>query len=68
MLAQAADYLTEDGLIVIEVGNSEWAMKQNFNTVDFHWLTFQKGGSGIFALTAAQCRKYRDLFVQSVPA
>lgn len=65
MLAQAADYLTEDGLIVIEVGNSEWAMKQNFNTIDFHWLTFQKGGSGIFALTAQQCREYRDLFVQS---
>ena len=68
MLAQAADYLTEDGLIVIEVGNSEWAMKQNFNTIDFHWLTFQKGGSGIFALTAAQCRQYRDLFVQSLEA
>ena len=28
MLAQAPDYLTEDGLIVIEVGNSEWAMRQ----------------------------------------
>jgi ribosomal protein L3 glutamine methyltransferase len=36
MLAQAADYLTEDGLIVIEVGNSEWAMRQNFNTVPCH--------------------------------
>ena len=68
MLAQAADYLTEDGLIVIEVGNSEWAMKQNFNTVDFHWLSFQNGGSGIFALTAEQCRKYRDLFEKSVQA
>ena len=68
MLAQATDYLTEDGLIVIEVGNSEWAMRQNFNTVDFYWLQFQKGGSGIFALTAAQCREYRDLFIQSVQA
>ena len=66
MLAQAADYLTEDGLIVIEVGNSEWAMRQNFNAVDFYWLQFQKGGSGIFALTAEQCRKYRELFIQSV--
>ncbi|WP_273779196.1 50S ribosomal protein L3 N(5)-glutamine methyltransferase [Acinetobacter sp. GSS19] len=66
MLAQAADYLTEDGLIVIEVGNSEWAMKQNFNTVDFHWLKFQKGGSGIFALTAEQCRRYQQLFQESV--
>ena len=68
MLAQAADYLTEDGLIVIEVGNSEWAMKQNFNTIDFHWLKYQNGGSGIFALTAAQCRQYRDLFIQSIQA
>ena len=68
MLAQAADYLTEDGLIVIEVGNSEWAMRQNFNTVDFHWLKFQKGGSGIFALTAAQCREYQKLFQDSVNA
>nr|WP_174505819.1 50S ribosomal protein L3 N(5)-glutamine methyltransferase [Acinetobacter sp. Marseille-Q1620] len=68
MLAQAADYLTEDGLIVIEVGNSEWAMRQNFNTIDFYWLQFQKGGSGIFALTAEQCRKYRDLFIQSINA
>lgn len=68
MLAQAADYLTEDGLIVIEVGNSEWAMRQNFNTVDLHWLQFEKGGSGIFALTAEQCRKYRDVFIQSLTA
>lgn len=68
MLAQAADYLTEDGLIVIEVGNSEWAMRQNFNTVDFYWLQFQKGGTGIFALTAAQCRQFRELFTQSIQA
>lgn len=66
MLAQAADYLTEDGLIVIEVGNSEWAMRQNFNTVDFHWLKFQKGGSGIFALTARQCREYKQVFLDSI--
>ena len=66
MLAQAADYLTEDGLIVIEVGNSEWAMKQTFNKIDFHWLQFQKGGSGIFALTAAQCREYQAIFQQSI--
>jgi ribosomal protein L3 glutamine methyltransferase len=66
MLARAADYLTENGLIVIEVGNSEWAMRQNFNTVDFHWLTFQKGGTGIFALTAEQCRRYQSLFQQSI--
>lgn len=66
MLAVASDYLTEHGLLVIEVGNSEWALRQNFNTVDFHWLQFQKGGSGIFALTAQQCREYKAIFEQAL--
>ncbi|MFB2538359.1 MULTISPECIES: 50S ribosomal protein L3 N(5)-glutamine methyltransferase [unclassified Acinetobacter] len=66
MLAVAADYLTENGLLVIEVGNSEWAMRQNFNKIDFHWLQFQNGGSGIFALTAQQCREYQAIFQQSI--
>lgn len=66
MLAVAADYLSADGLIVIEVGNSEWALQQNFNKIDFHWLKFQKGGSGIFALTAQQCREYQAIFQQSI--
>jgi ribosomal protein L3 glutamine methyltransferase len=66
MLAVAADYLSEDGLLVIEVGNSEWALKQNFNKIDFHWLTFQNGGSGIFALTAQQCRDFQQEFRQAI--
>ncbi len=53
---------------MIEVGNSEWAMRQNFHTVDFYWLTFKKGGSGIFALTAEQCRRYQRLFQESLEA
>lgn len=66
MLAVAADYLTENGLLIIEVGNSEWALQQNFNKIDFHWLKFQHGGSGIFALTAQQCREYQAIFQQSI--
>ena len=41
-------------------------MLQTINTVDFYWLTFQKGGTGIFALTAEQCRRYQSLFQQSI--
>lgn len=66
MLAVASDYLSENGLLVIEVGNSEWALRQNFNTVDFHWLQFQHGGTGIFALTAQQCREYKTIFQNAV--
>lgn len=66
MLAVAANYLSENGLLIIEVGNSEWALQQNFNKVDFQWLTFQNGGSGIFALTAKQCREYQAIFQQAL--
>lgn len=66
MLAVACDYLTEDGLLVIEVGDSAWALCQNFNTVVFNWLQLQHGGSGIFALTSKQCHEYQAIFQQSL--
>lgn len=68
ILFQAADYLTERGLLVIEVGNSEWALRQSLHRVPFQWLQFQKGGNGIFALTAEQCRQYRDEFQRALEA
>lgn len=66
ILAQAADYLSEHGLLVVEVGNSEWALRQAFPKVKFHWLHFNKGGAGVFALTAQECRQHQDLFKQAL--
>lgn len=62
ILAEAADYLTEDGLLVVEVGNSQWALAQAFPEVPFEWVEFERGGSGVFVLTAAQCREFQGLF------
>lgn len=66
MLAEAADFLTEDGLLVVEVGNSEWALAQSFPEVEFDWVEFKRGGSGVFVLTAQQCRFYQQLFREAV--
>ena len=62
MLAQAADWLSEQGLIVIEVGNSEVALQQALPEVPFMWLDLSAGGNGVFCLTGAQCRQYQDRF------
>lgn len=62
LLAEAADHLNEDGLLVIEVGNSQWALEQSFPEVPFLWAEFENGGQGIFVLTAAQCREFQPLF------
>ncbi|MEC7118366.1 MAG: 50S ribosomal protein L3 N(5)-glutamine methyltransferase [Pseudomonadota bacterium] len=66
ILLQAADYLSPRGLLVIEVGNSEWALRQSMPKVPFHWLQYRKGGMGIFALTAAECQQYRAEFARAV--
>ena len=62
MLSQAADWLTDQGLIVIEVGNSEVALQAALPEVPFLWLELSQGGNGIFCLTAAQCRQYQGRF------
>lgn len=62
MLAQAADWLSEQGLIVIEVGNSEVALQNAFPDIPFMWLDLSQGGNGVFCLTATQCKKYQSIF------
>lgn len=66
MLAQAEKYLTENGIIVIEVGNSAEALQNKFPSVPFMWFEFEFGGDGVFLLDANQIREYKDLFNTNV--
>lgn len=52
ILAQAKQYLAEDGLLVVEVGNSWPALEAAFPELPFVWPDFQKGGHGVFVLKA----------------
>ncbi|PVX32681.1 [LSU ribosomal protein L3P]-glutamine N5-methyltransferase [Pasteurella langaaensis DSM 22999] len=62
ILAKAADYLNDDGLLVCEVGNSMVHLIEQFPEVPFNWVELKNGGLGVFALTKAQLMEYRDLF------
>ena len=66
MLAEAADYLTEDGVLVIEVGNSMVHVMAEWPEVDFEWVKFRQGGHGVFVLSAEQCRHFQSLFAESL--
>ncbi len=63
ILAQAADYLTDDGVLVCEVGNSMVHLIEQYPSVPFKWIDFKQGGDGVFALTKTQLREYGHLFV-----
>ncbi|MDF2182934.1 50S ribosomal protein L3 N(5)-glutamine methyltransferase [Neptuniibacter sp. CAU 1671] len=61
ILRQACDYLTEDGLLVVEVGNSEVHLMQQYPELPVIWLEFEQGGNGVFAISAADLVQYKDL-------
>ncbi|GAA4495352.1 50S ribosomal protein L3 N(5)-glutamine methyltransferase [Pseudaeromonas paramecii] len=63
ILARAADFLTDDGLLVVEVGNSQVHLSAQYPQVPFTWVEFEQGGHGVFVLTKAQLLAHRDLFV-----
>ena len=58
LLAAAADHLEENGLLVVEVGNSWPALEQAYPKVAFTWLEFEHGGHGVFALSARELQDY----------
>ncbi len=58
ILKQAGKHLTDMGILVVEVGNSQHALAQMFPDAPFHWLQFERGGDGVFLLTKQQLDKY----------
>jgi len=64
ILAGASSYLARDGIIVIEVGSSAESLMACYPEVPFLWLDFERGGDGVFLLTADQVLEYEKLFRQ----
>ncbi|HYX73392.1 MAG TPA: 50S ribosomal protein L3 N(5)-glutamine methyltransferase [Steroidobacteraceae bacterium] len=54
ILAQAARYLRPRGLLIVEVGNTERAVRRAWRNLPFLWLEFERGGGGVFLLTREQ--------------
>jgi len=62
ILSQAHAYLKPDGLLIVEVGSSAEALDYAYPDVPFCWLEFDRGGDGVFLLTADQLDEYRTQF------
>jgi ribosomal protein L3 glutamine methyltransferase len=56
ILREAARHLRPRGLLVVEVGNTESAVRRRWPHLPFVWLQFARGGGGVFVLTREQLR------------
>lgn len=63
ILSEAADYLNPAGILVVEVGNSQQALIEEFPDVPFSWLEFERGEAEVFLLTREDLIEYHDYFM-----
>ncbi|WP_171899476.1 50S ribosomal protein L3 N(5)-glutamine methyltransferase [Candidatus Marithrix sp. Canyon 246] len=56
ILRQAAQHLTANGVLIVEVGLSQKYLMEH--ELPFMWLDFERGGEGVFLLTAQQLIDY----------
>lgn len=66
ILAAAEQHLNDHGMLICEVGNSQVHLTACYPDVPFTWLTFERGGHGVFMLTKAQLIEFSELFKQEV--
>ncbi|TRY29419.1 50S ribosomal protein L3 N(5)-glutamine methyltransferase [Aliiglaciecola sp. M165] len=58
ILRQSVEHLSEDGWLFVEVGNSEVHMEHRYPGMPLHWVQFEHGGHGVFAINQSALRAY----------
>ena len=58
ILAGAAELLSGDGLLIVEVGEVQEAFQSRYPSLPATWLEFERGGEGVFLLTPEELAGY----------
>lgn len=56
ILAEAERFLTPDGVLIVEVGNEARALVDAYPRLPLTWVDFERGGDGVFVITAEELR------------
>lgn len=68
ILAQAADHLTEEGVLIVEVGVSQFYLEQVYPELPLYWFEFEQGGEGVFAINRSELVLFDDILKQRTTA
>lgn len=58
ILAEAPQYLTDDGLLVCEIGGSQDEFLARFPNLPVAWPDFERGGDGVFVITRRELLRW----------
>lgn len=61
ILAGAAEHLTEEGVLIVEVGVSQFYLEQAYPELPFYWFEFEQGGEGVFAIHKTELDVFQDI-------
>ena len=58
ILEQSAEFLNDDGLLVMEIGNSWIQLEEAYPGVPFTWVEFERGGHGVLVMHKSELQKH----------
>ena len=59
ILAEAAHYLKDDGVLIVEVGVSQYYMEATYPELPLFWFEFEQGGEGVFAIQKSELEVFQ---------
>lgn len=59
ILQSAESFLSPQGCLIVELGNSWEALEAYYPDVPFTWIEFEHGGHGVFVMTADELKRYK---------
>ncbi|HET6602962.1 MAG TPA: 50S ribosomal protein L3 N(5)-glutamine methyltransferase [Xanthomonadaceae bacterium] len=68
ILHQAPDHLNQDGLLIVEVGESERALVRLLPGLPLAWVEFRVGQMGVFAVERTDLVAHRDAIAAALDA
>ena len=60
ILAEAPKYLKEEGVLIVEVGVSQYFVEQEYPELPLYWFEFEHGGEGVFAIHKSELELFQE--------